>query len=74
MRSKLARDRWAVKVGRYAKKNAKLTGYFHTGVSHQGKTFYRALKWMYDRRVRAQWDGVRADQQERVVWYMFYNH
>lgn len=71
MRSRLKRDRYAMKWARYNKRNDKLIG-FRDNEWSQGRA--RAHSWLFHRKVHASWDDIRMAWQVRRVWEMFYNN
>lgn len=74
MRSRLKRDRRAMKIARYVKRCEKIAGDSYTGVGRWGMASYRALSWFSTRKVKATWNDVRAYDQVRRVDRMFYNN
>lgn len=72
MRSRLKRDRRAMKRARYNKRCEQLVGGFEYHVWTWG--LGRAHGWLFRRKVHATSDYMRWDRQTFQVWKMFYNN
>lgn len=70
-RSRLRRDRQAMKWARYTRRNGRVVG--HDGDVRETPAGWQAIAWMLSRKVHGPLDVHRVRKQTFAVYDMFYN-